>query len=150
MYRPSKSNKSRKYKQLHHHENHSKISQPPRVIQSLNTSQPPRVIQSLNTSQPVNNPIDLTFSELYDHQLQRDIEKAIELSLRDYKPPKPKSVTNSNIIKVKFINSCSICQESFNESDDVNILVCKHMFHKDCINQWLNRSNTCPLCRCKI
>ena len=27
---------------------------------------------------------------------------------------------------------------------------CKHFFHNDCIIPWLNRSNTCPLCRYKL
>ena len=42
-------------------------------------------------------------------------------------------------------NHCSICYEPLN-----NICVklrCDHSFHEHCITNWLNRRNTCPLCR---
>jgi len=38
---------------------------------------------------------------------------------------------------------CSIC---FEVNNDVK-LRCGHPFHKTCIDQWLESSNTCPLCR---
>ena len=42
--------------------------------------------------------------------------------------------------------SCSICLEDYNE--DIKTLdTCNHMYHTDCINQWLNNHITCPLCR---
>ncbi|KAL0418558.1 UNVERIFIED_CONTAM: E3 ubiquitin-protein ligase [Sesamum radiatum] len=50
--------------------------------------------------------------------------------------------------------SCSICMEDFEinpgSSLTVNELPCEHYFHKDCIVEWLKRSNTCPLCRYKF
>ncbi|KAL2470464.1 RING-type domain-containing protein [Abeliophyllum distichum] len=51
--------------------------------------------------------------------------------------------------------SCSICMECFDidDADDsviVNELPCQHYYHKDCIVEWLNRSNTCPLCRYQL
>ncbi|XP_022849097.1 RING-H2 finger protein ATL33-like [Olea europaea var. sylvestris] len=54
------------------------------------------------------------------------------------------------------LQSCSICMDSFeieNDSDTsatVTELPCQHYFHKDCISEWLNRSNTCPLCRYQL
>ncbi|GFQ07985.1 E3 ubiquitin-protein ligase rnf181 [Phtheirospermum japonicum] len=52
------------------------------------------------------------------------------------------------------LQSCSICMEDFELKSDtpviVNELPCEHYFHKDCIVEWLQRSNTCPLCRYKL
>ena len=57
-----------------------------------------------------------------------------------------------NIIENNQVNNedriCTICQEDLkNEIFAVNIEKCGHFFHKNCIDNWLIRSNTCPLCR---
>ncbi|KAG8370882.1 hypothetical protein BUALT_Bualt13G0029600 [Buddleja alternifolia] len=52
------------------------------------------------------------------------------------------------------LQSCSICMEEFGINPDsfvtINELPCQHYFHKDCIVEWFQRSNTCPLCRYKL
>ena len=45
-------------------------------------------------------------------------------------------------------NTCSICLEECKTS--TKQLTCGHVFHKKCINKWLNKKKTCPLCREKI
>ncbi|KAG6529259.1 hypothetical protein ZIOFF_011455 [Zingiber officinale] len=42
---------------------------------------------------------------------------------------------------------CSICLEDFNRTTHVLEMPCRHIFHKECLTEWLARSNTCPLCR---
>lgn len=46
-----------------------------------------------------------------------------------------------------FCSVCSICYEEFNRNDSLRVLECDHCFHMNCIGRWLNRSNTCPMCR---
>ncbi|KAK4770517.1 hypothetical protein SAY87_031049 [Trapa incisa] len=42
---------------------------------------------------------------------------------------------------------CCICQEDYNDGENLGILECGHDFHKDCIKQWLMNKNLCPICK---
>jgi len=42
---------------------------------------------------------------------------------------------------------CSVCKEKFKENESAHQLPCGHWYHPDCILPWLERNNTCPLCR---
>lgn len=43
--------------------------------------------------------------------------------------------------------SCVVCCESIEEGDNVRVLPCLHRFHIGCVDQWLVRSRTCPVCK---
>ncbi|PWA61823.1 Zinc finger, RING/FYVE/PHD-type [Artemisia annua] len=43
---------------------------------------------------------------------------------------------------------CAICICELEENEMVPVLACKHKFHENCIKQWLERQNLCPLCKC--
>ncbi|RPA96489.1 hypothetical protein L873DRAFT_1694515 [Choiromyces venosus 120613-1] len=43
---------------------------------------------------------------------------------------------------------CPVCQEDFEQGQDLRVLPCRHSFHPDCIDPWLlNVAGSCPLCR---
>ncbi|KAJ0405550.1 hypothetical protein P43SY_009599 [Pythium insidiosum] len=42
---------------------------------------------------------------------------------------------------------CPICLVEFEEDEDVRNLPCKHLFHVACIDEWLGRNTTCPMCK---
>ena len=49
------------------------------------------------------------------------------------------------------METCTICLEDI----DLNMRLykmdcCKNYFHRSCIIEWLNKSNTCPICRSVI
>jgi len=46
--------------------------------------------------------------------------------------------------------SCCICMEVFQTSEDVRTLPCLHIYHTKCIDKWLLRNRTCPICKFDI
>ncbi|XVF39898.1 hypothetical protein PTKIN_Ptkin01aG0069900 [Pterospermum kingtungense] len=42
---------------------------------------------------------------------------------------------------------CCICQEEYNDGEDLGTLECGHDFHTDCIKKWLMHKNLCPICK---
>lgn len=45
---------------------------------------------------------------------------------------------------------CFICSQNFQASYQSRTLQCKHKFHRVCLEQWLNKNKSCPLCRTPV
>ena len=43
-------------------------------------------------------------------------------------------------------NECTICLSNDSDIEWVK-LNCNHLFHRECISEWLSINNTCPICR---
>ncbi|XP_032831593.2 uncharacterized protein LOC116954891 [Petromyzon marinus] len=67
--------------------------------------------------------------------------------------PAPASSELISSLPVFFINDnvleqiCTICCSEFVRTDQATTLPCRHLFHTSCIEQWLKKSATCPVCR---
>lgn len=46
------------------------------------------------------------------------------------------------------LNNCIICIEDI--LTDIEYLPCAHSFHRNCINEWMESNNTCPICKIPI
>ena len=71
--------------------------------------------------------------DLYNHRYDNNID--IHL------------ISSSFIPKKK--HYCSICLDK-NKQKIIKLNICKHKFHKICIEEWIQNNNTCPLCRIKL
>ncbi|KAH0464698.1 hypothetical protein IEQ34_004801 [Dendrobium chrysotoxum] len=54
--------------------------------------------------------------------------------------------------RVAAIGCCSICLVNYEEEEDGDEVLrllpeCGHLFHMRCVDQWLRRQATCPVCR---
>ena len=48
----------------------------------------------------------------------------------------------------KCVEECPLCLEEFSEDVcEKTCYSCKNRFHKDCLNEWLSKEPSCPLCR---
>ncbi|KAH7444942.1 hypothetical protein KP509_02G098900 [Ceratopteris richardii] len=46
---------------------------------------------------------------------------------------------------------CAVCLSKYEFLDTLRLLPkCRHAFHLDCVDEWLRRHSTCPLCRVRI
>lgn len=47
---------------------------------------------------------------------------------------------------------CSICLEDFGKGESIKDIPgpCKHCFHAECLDEWLRKKASCPLCRSKV
>lgn len=46
--------------------------------------------------------------------------------------------------------SCAICLCEYEPDDLLRQMPCRHMFHKECVDEWLKLKRTCPLCKFDI
>ena len=87
--------------------------------------------------------------EDYDILLQLDDKVAVKtVCAEKLKALATQTLTDSDLASVEvFEDPCSICMESYEESQIVKFLPkCKHVFHERCIDNWLTNSGTnCPL-----
>merc|ERR1719261_815830 len=42
---------------------------------------------------------------------------------------------------------CVVCQESLPLGSKAKVMPCGHKFHDDCLTSWVEKSNSCPVCR---
>lgn len=70
-------------------------------------------------------------------------------------PPPPASVRAIQDLKMAQAKdaqdkTCSICLGTFEKDDIVMIMPCKHNFHPKCLKSWLEKTNSCPVCRYEL
>ncbi|XP_014514371.1 uncharacterized protein LOC106772468 [Vigna radiata var. radiata] len=60
------------------------------------------------------------------------------------------SLPQSTIQNDNMTEACAICLETPAKGETIRHLPCLHKFHKDCIDPWLQRKTTCPVCKSSI
>ena len=99
----------------------------------------------------------------YRDQLERNIEernRRIEEILYNYQSANRRGnqYNYNNLIESKIdVNKlneenkkCVICYEDFMNNDSAIFLPCFHVFHSNCIREWLSKKDICPLCKINI
>ncbi|OQS07307.1 hypothetical protein THRCLA_00681 [Thraustotheca clavata] len=69
-------------------------------------------------------------------------ERLLELKTRKYQATSESTLTSPDM--------CPICLADYSGEDDIRELPCKHIFHVQCIDEWLKKNKTCPMCKLDI
>lgn len=48
------------------------------------------------------------------------------------------------------VEECNICMTDYEEGDSQKILPCFHSYHSRCIDKWIQKNATCPICRVEV
>ncbi|XP_043272380.1 E3 ubiquitin-protein ligase Arkadia [Venturia canescens] len=73
-------------------------------------------------------------------------QESIESHTFPHKYKRVKKVENAEDAMEK----CTICLSEFEDCESVRRLPCMHLFHIDCVDQWLCTNKRCPICRVDI
>jgi len=65
---------------------------------------------------------------------------------RSTPPPPPPLVDGADQTAM----SCAICLCEYESNDLLRQMPCRHLFHKECVDEWLKLKRTCPLCKFDI
>ena len=90
-----------------------------------------------------NNMGNMNFVNINNENLGNGVDPAI---LNNLPSSKLKDISNLDDDK----KNCIICLEDFRNGDEVIFLPCLHIFHKNCILEWLRNHDDCPVCKNKV
>ncbi|KAG6962570.1 hypothetical protein JG687_00007076 [Phytophthora cactorum] len=65
-------------------------------------------------------------------------------------PESPTQLSPASVGSTENEDVCPICLIEFEDGEDVRNLPCKHIFHVACIDEWLKRNTSCPMCKSNV
>ena len=103
-------------------------------------------VNNINIGNYGNNDIATENNEEYmnENELFKEKKKQFILELDEFQF---KHLKKYSALKEE---KCPICLQKYKGADMIKEFPCKHIFHKECIFKWLNKSNVCPLCKYDI
>ncbi|CAD8074324.1 unnamed protein product [Paramecium sonneborni] len=95
----------------------------------------------------VANQLRQEIQELQLQLWQYDVEKIFQ---KDHGVPKQYLQKLKKMKMGKSNRLCSICCNQFQKDELIIQLPCKHIYHKSCVEIWLQSSTKCPNCRSDV
>ena len=82
----------------------------------------------------------------------------LRVDLNGYEESNGLTTEEINSFRIGFVENCqtdercTVCIEDFGKGEEVRVLPCDHIYHLKCIDTWLVRNGTCPVCKfdCRI
>jgi hypothetical protein len=127
-------------------------SQQPTIISgggSITISADGQVVHNSEGAISNQNPFDMVlnmFIPLQTHIIQPQMEDVV-VGLHKADLDVLRVNLHRNFDNKDSCDTCPICIEKFKEEDICRELKCHHLFHRDCVDHWLESNIKCPVCR---
>ena len=101
-----------------------------------------------NNSSITYNRIMMTIAnELYSELINVPNQENVICTLNE----EEKNKLNKVILENNLDKCCSVCMDELVKDNEVIILPCEHIFHTNCIEEWLSKYNyNCPVCKKEV
>ncbi|EFO18326.1 Nedd4 WW domain-binding protein 2 [Loa loa] len=124
----------------------------PNLLRSDDHSPLEEVIDTTSGSSTMMRHPDSEVQSVYTNELWNNERRRQELSMKDPKKAHVSALleqipADTYKIEAKMRDiECPICMGDFVDGDLIRYLPCMHCYHKDCVDEWLMRSFSCPSC----
>ena len=97
----------------------------------------------------IDNLLDNIISFLNDDYESENLEDVkVIISEKNFEKIETLEILDDDLEKMYQESNCNICFENYIKNDTLKKLNCNHIFHKDCLYDWLCKEKvTCPTCR---
>jgi hypothetical protein len=89
-------------------------------------------------------------NEILDNVIEDTVEILCSKIFFEKKNSNKLKLPRYSKIKKNETFTCSICLEESVPGTYKRQLPCSHVFHKKCVDKWIAKDNTCPICRTEI
>jgi hypothetical protein len=108
-----------------------------------------------NRSRNINSMMSNLFGSMMNEEVTDNhiLEVALAESLNHYKTQEKKpsiklDLNGAGGWKESYVGKCcAICKSEFDEKEDIVEIPCSHIFHEECISEWVKYKPECPICR---
>ncbi|XP_074103673.1 uncharacterized protein LOC141530468 isoform X1 [Cotesia typhae] len=125
---------------------HMQNNVPPDMIPTYPVPLPDFVFQTRHMNTGFENYMRIVDLRRMSHISCGATQESIENHTFPHKYKRVKKVENGE----DAIEKCTICLSEFEDFESVRRLPCMHLFHIDCVDQWLCTNKRCPICRVDI
>jgi hypothetical protein len=115
-----------------------------------------RTEEDLLIADSVNELINNIRNNMFQNDLERALRESFDES-EDCLKRTDDDIVEFNYVKYENLENekkkdlkCMICLEEFEPSSDVTLTECTHIFHHDCLKEWIRYKKECAVCRIEI
>ncbi|CAF1157341.1 unnamed protein product [Didymodactylos carnosus] len=90
--------------------------------------------------------VTIEISEIISYVVPEDVSVGLDKTMIDALPivvySKPSHCSGD-----ENVDKCAVCLTIFDNGEHLKMLSCKHLYHGQCIDPWLQSNSSCPICR---